>query len=102
MAGLPVLTTPLDAVAELLERYDAGVMVPSPDPKIVAEAISVLLHDDERYARMRRNALAAAAADLRWDVERHCLTDLYARLIGERAAAPAEVRQPGGTQPRSR
>ena len=80
MAGLPVLASPLDAVAELLAHYDAGMVVPSLEPEVVAQAIGALLGDEQRRVQLRHHALAAATTDLRWDVECRQLTALYERL----------------------
>lgn len=81
MAGVPVLTSPLEAVVEVLRTYGAGSVVGSLEPEVVAGAINGMLGDPEALARMRQNALAACARDLRWDVEQKHLLDLYQRLL---------------------
>lgn len=77
MAGLPVLASPLDAIADILHTYDAGDVVPSLEPEEVGQAINAFLADSTALARMRENALAAAQRDLRWDVESQRLLQLY-------------------------
>lgn len=91
MVGVPVLASPLDAVAEVLERYDAGAVVPSVEPDAVAQAIGALLANEARRAQLAGNALTAGATDLRWDVECRQLTTLYQRL-------PIPVPAPAGGQ----
>lgn len=82
MAGVPVLTSQLPAVAEVLERYDVGHVCPSMEPEAVAQAIVEMLADREGMARMRRRAMEATAGELRWENEQAHLVGLYHRLLG--------------------
>jgi glycosyltransferase involved in cell wall biosynthesis len=81
MAGLPVLTTPLEAIVELVHRYDVGRVVPSLEPETIGKAINAMLADTQALQRMRANALEASATDLRWEHERQQLVTLYKRLL---------------------
>jgi glycosyltransferase involved in cell wall biosynthesis len=81
MGGLPILTTPLDAVVELVRRYEVGWEIESMEPSIVAEAINKMLANATELARMRANALRACEKELRWDVEKRTLVDLYQRTL---------------------
>jgi glycosyltransferase involved in cell wall biosynthesis len=81
MAGLPVLTSSLDAVADVLKTYDVGVVAPSLEPAEIGQAINRLLADSAALARMRKNALAAAQKELRWDVESQRLVQLYGQVL---------------------
>jgi glycosyltransferase involved in cell wall biosynthesis len=81
MAGLPVLTTPLDAVVEIVQQYGAGVEIPRLEPRLVATALNYILAKPDELARMRNAALAAAARDLRWSVERERVWSLYDSLL---------------------
>ena len=81
MAGLPVLASSLDAVASLLNTYDAGIIVPSLEPEEVGRAVNALLSDSAALSRMSKNALAAAQCDLRWDVESQRLLQLYVHVL---------------------
>lgn len=80
MAGLPVLTSQLDAVAEVLREYDVGQVVASLDPAAVGEAINSLLADTGARARMHNNALTAARNVLNWEVESQHLVHLYEEM----------------------
>jgi glycosyltransferase involved in cell wall biosynthesis len=80
MAGVPVLTSSLDACTEVLECYDVGRVVAELTPEAVGHAISGLLEDREALARMRHNALDATRRDLRWDVEQRRLLEVYDRV----------------------
>jgi glycosyltransferase involved in cell wall biosynthesis len=82
MAGVPVLSSKLVAVEELLEQYEVGSVVPAVEPEIMGNAISAMLSGRERLARMRQNALAVSRADLSWEHEQQRLIALYAQLTG--------------------
>jgi glycosyltransferase involved in cell wall biosynthesis len=77
MAGLPVLASQLDAVAEVLETYDVGRVVSSLAPAAVGAAINAMLEDPSALARMREHALAAAQQEFCWEKEKNMLIDLY-------------------------
>ncbi|HLW01588.1 MAG TPA: glycosyltransferase family 4 protein [Ktedonobacterales bacterium] len=81
MAGLPVLASSLDAVAEILQTYEVGAIVSSLEPEEIGRAISALVADSAALARMKANALAAAQHDLRWDVESQRLLQLYRQVF---------------------
>jgi glycosyltransferase involved in cell wall biosynthesis len=83
MAGLPVLTTPLDAVVELVRRYQVGWEIENMEPETVATAINTMLANAAELARMRANALAACERELRWDVEKGALVALYRRTFAQ-------------------
>jgi len=81
MAGLPVLATPLDAVADILNTYDVGRIVPSLAPADVAAAINATLEDQVALEHMRRNALEAVRNDLCWEKEQQQLIRLYHDIL---------------------
>lgn len=81
MAGLPVLASPLDAVAEILQTYDVGHVVPSLEPQQVGQAISAMMADRDNLARWRRNAREAVQRDLCWEEEQQHLLDFYRTLL---------------------
>lgn len=64
-AGLPVLCTEGDALADLVSARDLGEVVPAEDVAAVASAID-RLGDPDRRAACASN-LRELAADLRWD-----------------------------------
>jgi len=81
MAGLPVLSSQLPAVAEVLTRYEVGQGCPSLEPEVVAASIAAMLADEEGLAAMRRRALAASATDLKWENEQNALLTLYEGVL---------------------
>ena len=66
--GVPVVTTPNPAAAELVERYDAGLVVPFNDPDAVVAAVRRLVEDDGLRESLGRGGRTAAVADLDWRV----------------------------------
>ena len=84
MAGLPVLTSPLDAVTEVIRTYDVGQIVSSLAPADVASAINTMLADPAALARMRRNALDAAQYKLCWEKETSHLIQLYHDILARK------------------
>lgn len=87
MAGLPVLTTPLEAIVEMVERYDVGRVAPSLEPSVIGKAINDLLEDQQALERMRANALRASQQDLHWAVESQRLVEFYQHLLGQTVQA---------------
>ena len=81
MAGLPILATQLDAVAELLAQYHIGRVVPSLAPDSIGEAINCMLADTEELSAMRHNALEAAQNELCWETEQQQLIGLYEKIL---------------------
>lgn len=77
MAGLPVLSSRLDAVAEVISTYDVGRIVESLAPTAIASSIHTMLADTTALAAMHHNALHAAHNDFRWEKEGQKLVQLY-------------------------
>jgi len=81
MAGLPVLTSHLEAVLELIRCYDVSQVVDSTEPAALGQAINAMLADRDGLARMRRNALAACQGELQWEAESSRLVELYREIL---------------------
>jgi len=61
-AGIPALVTDLPEVAGIVRKYDAGIVLPSPEPKLIVEAVRKWAADVPRTAALRRNATFAAVS----------------------------------------
>ena len=81
MAGLPLLSSQLDAIAEVLKTYDVGQLVPSVAPSDIGAAINAMLADTSALTRMRRNALEAAKQEFNWEKESLKLINLYQNIL---------------------
>ncbi len=84
MAGVPVLTSPLEAVVEIVNSYQVGRVVSSLDPREVGQTINTMLADRAELARFRVNALAASERELCWEVESQRLIQIYQDILGSR------------------
>jgi glycosyltransferase involved in cell wall biosynthesis len=87
MAGLPVLTSPLEAIVEIVQRYEVGRVVSSLEAESIGKAINDLLADAQALEQMRANALRAAERELHWERESQRLITLYQQLKLPGAAA---------------
>jgi glycosyltransferase involved in cell wall biosynthesis len=81
MAGIPVLTSELGAVVEVIKTYDVGQIVSSLDPEDVGVAITTMLEDRVALARMRQHALDAAQSEFCWEKEKQRLVRLYQDIL---------------------
>lgn len=88
--GVPVVSTDVGAVHEVVEDGVTGLLVPAGRSDAIAAATLVLLEDDERRAAMARAGRASALK--RFGVE--TAADLRARVY-EAALAHATSRRPG-------
>jgi glycosyltransferase involved in cell wall biosynthesis len=85
-AGLPVVASGVDGVAEVVEPGVTGYLLPQGDPAALAERLTEVLGDPGLRERMGDAARAAAAADT---MER-CVAgyfDLYEELLSERSGS---------------
>lgn len=83
MAGLPVLVSSLDVVAEVIRTYEVGAVVPSLVPADIGKAINTILKDTSALACMSQNALAAAQNEFCWEKEHHQLINLYQHIFNK-------------------
>jgi glycosyltransferase involved in cell wall biosynthesis len=67
--GVPVVTTPLPAAAELVRTHDCGFVVPFRDAKAAADAILRLKADRPLRTEMGRRGHAAARDSLGWPAD---------------------------------
>jgi glycosyltransferase involved in cell wall biosynthesis len=64
--GVPVVTTPLPAAAELATRYECGFVVPFGDARAAADAVLTLAGDASLRAKMGSRGHEAAKESLGW------------------------------------
>lgn len=83
MAGLPVLSSQLDAIADVLKTYDVGRVLPSLAPEDIGAAINAMMADPEALARMRRNALEAAKNEFNWEKEKKKIVQFYQKVLNK-------------------
>jgi glycosyltransferase involved in cell wall biosynthesis len=78
-AGLPVVTTAGDVLADLVAARGAGRVVPCGNDAAMAAAFAALL-DDPAYRRRCSEASRAIAAELCWEVVTRPLAEFIARV----------------------
>jgi glycosyltransferase involved in cell wall biosynthesis len=83
MAGLPVLTSQLGAIVEIIRTYNVGQIVTSVEPEAIGAAINTMLADAVALLRMSQNALEASKNDLNWKKESLQLISLYEEIVAE-------------------
>jgi glycosyltransferase involved in cell wall biosynthesis len=91
MAGLPVLSLQLDAIAEVIRTYDVGLVLSTLDPAAIGAGINTLLADPKALAHMRERALEVARREFNWQKESPRLIHLYRRLLSLPGEEPAEA-----------
>jgi glycosyltransferase involved in cell wall biosynthesis len=67
--GVPVVTTPLPAAAELATRYECGFVVPFGDPRAAADAVLALAGDASLRAKMGSRGHEAARGRFGWPAD---------------------------------
>lgn len=77
MAGLPVLSSNLDAVVAMIHHYNVGQVLPDFTSTAIGEAINSMLADQEARAVMHSHALEAVRDGLTWEDESGQLVQLY-------------------------
>jgi len=65
-AGLPIVCSEGDVLADLVSTRDLGIVVPPDDPSAVAAALEQLAAEDDTARGARRVRLAAVAAEMTW------------------------------------
>lgn len=83
-AGLPVVTSAIPDIADIVERYRIGEVVPEQTPEALASTVGRLLHHEE-LAQMRANT-ERAARELCWQIEEKRLLDLFEAVCDGRPA----------------
>jgi glycosyltransferase involved in cell wall biosynthesis len=69
--GLPIISTPVSGIPELVEDGQSGLLVPPRQPVALADAIHVMLRSADLRERVRTNARARVEAA--FDVRRNAL-----------------------------
>lgn len=76
-AGVPVLSTPLVELKNIIEQYQIGEFIENHDPQHMATVISKMLQNETQMAIYKQNTLKAAA-ELNWENEKKVLIEIFA------------------------
>jgi glycosyltransferase involved in cell wall biosynthesis len=80
-AGLPVVASDVEGVAELVVPGETGFLVPSKSVEDLTNALSKLLSDPERARRMGQAGQRRVASEFSWDRMAAAYAELYEKLI---------------------
>ncbi len=83
MAGLPILASQLEAVADIINSFHVGHVLSSLEPCAIAEAINGMLADSAALEQMQHNALCIAQSDFCWEKEQKQLVHLYHTILSK-------------------
>jgi len=78
-AGIPVVASDFPELRRVIEEFQVGCTFNPDDPKDIARAITWVLEDEQRLAKLKENARKAAAV-LNWENEEKKLLELYRKL----------------------
>lgn len=81
LAGLPVLSSQLDILAEIIKTRDVGQVASSLEPEALARSLSTMLADPEALERMGRNGKKAVWEEFCWEKEQGKLIQLYQDIL---------------------
>jgi len=93
-AGLPVVSTKLSGIPEIIESDHSGVLVPPEDSESLAAAIATLARDKDLRSAM--GSAARAAVSKRFNLE--CNTAELARLMSSVSSSASDVVRPTETK----
>lgn len=80
--SVPVITTPVSGIPELIEEGVTGSMVPQKDPAAIARAILALVSDREAAHRMARNGNRKVREVFNAEANHRRVLSLYERHAG--------------------
>jgi glycosyltransferase involved in cell wall biosynthesis len=81
MAGLPVLSSPLEAVEDIINTYEVGRILTSLQPEEIGHFINCLLADSQVLAGMATRAAAVTKYTLCWEHESRKLLQVYHEVL---------------------
>jgi len=82
-AGLPVVGSNFPDMKKFIEGCNIGMTCDPTNPREIADVITHIVSDENRYNEMKRNALEAAKI-FNWENESKKLVALYAGLSGKK------------------
>lgn len=96
MAGLPILSSCLDVISDMIHRYHVGYVLDDLTPASVGQTINTLLANHDLWHAMHANALAAIAQGLTWEEESKKLINLYQAIGFKHTGVYFQLQPPAG------
>jgi glycosyltransferase involved in cell wall biosynthesis len=75
--GLPVIATAVSGNLDVIDSGKNGLLIPSKSPKEMADAVSLLLNDDNMRINLGRNARKTIEGFFNWDIISQKITKYY-------------------------
>ncbi len=76
-AGVPVLSTPLVELKNIIQQYQIGEFIENHEPEHIAAKLKSMLQNEKQLAQYKENTKKAATA-LNWENEKKILIDIFA------------------------
>lgn len=80
MVGLPIVATDVGDVAKIVP-HTLGYVVPAHNPKLLAEAVKLILHDTDTRLNMRKAVREYAKLNFSADIWMNKVLDLYSSVL---------------------
>ena len=82
--ALPMIGSNFGHIKKYIEQEDCGILVDPNNPDEIAEAMVLLLNDNEIYNRFSSNGRNATLEKYKWDFELDRLIGFYTKALNER------------------
>jgi glycosyltransferase involved in cell wall biosynthesis len=79
-AGVPVLSSSLPEIQNVMQTYDTGICIEEVTPTGIANAVKSLLENSDAMTRFKSNCLKASE-ELCWEHEEDTLKNIYSPLL---------------------
>lgn len=79
-AQIPVLSSSLVELRNIIEKYQIGFLTESHEPKVIAESITFMLKDEKNMEFWKKN-LKIAAEEITWENEQKALINVYKQYL---------------------
>ena len=91
MAARPIVATPVQGLADIVQHRETGLIVPPEDPAALAGAISEVLDDADLAGRLGAAARRHAIANHSLETTASTYERLYHRLVADRSIRSGEA-----------
>jgi len=79
-AGIPVLASNLTEVANIIDSYKVGLVIPNHNPKTILEGLKTLTNNKKQQEKFSKNGKQAIKT-LNWETEVEPIRELYKKLM---------------------
>lgn len=79
-SGIPVLTSEVVEVANIVRKYNVGLCIENHDPKHIASKIKEIFEDETRYNVWKENTLIVAN-ECNWQQDSKVIKDIFAKFV---------------------